>query len=255
MFRFQNFISPIISFAILFFLSGCFAHKFVAKREFDGDQLAWNATLAKAKEFKKAQAADQSVHFVAAHDYFRTGEHVRWFNEFELSAKSASHVFCERQANRLLFNEWEMRCPADSTLRSVVTARPVLGKTVPFIAMKDNEVIADAMLSIPQLLVLDFGDSIALHDSLFWKKSPQKKAVVLLSFEVEDQVREFILKDQGYFKINKRLMNWLNNASSVKLHIYRASSYLISRSDTEDCAIGFFYLEQASTQVEVSKME
>lgn len=254
MLHFRKLVLSIISIGVLLSLSSCFGYKTVAKRTFDAEELAWNATRDMAKAYKKAKAANQWVHFTGVHDYFRTGDHVRWRNDFEISTKISSEETCANQADRLLLSDWEMHWEQDSMCRAVVVARPVLGKTVPFKAKVKGSVVADTVLYFPQLLVLDFGDSITLRDSLLWKKSLQKKAMVLLTFDRGNDVKEFIVKDNGYFKINKRMMKWLEGSRSVKINIYRARSYSIIRNDSENCTIGFFYLERASTEVDVSKM-
>lgn len=242
------------SIVVMLSLSSCLTYKTFTTHFFDGDELAYRMTRKSSTNYNDALEATQAVCLKAEHDYFRTGQHVRWKNDYDFTMDMLHFQHCEAPFDSVEFDHVGIGWKLDSFSKIEVNASNLLGKEVPLKAYFRRQVIIDTTLVFPSRFVLDFGEEVGAGDSLFWNGSSNKKERVLLVLEADSSApKELILKDQGFFKIKKRTMKGFENANYLKVLMYRAKAQRFDANNKWNCSLGVFYLEKATSTVDLKK--
>lgn len=244
----------VLAFVLLLSISGCFSHKSLAKHFLDGDELAYQLSRKSSNAYHKARKTTQAVSLIANHDYFRTGDHVRWKNDYQFSIDTLHFEHCPFPFEKVELGTLDILWKMDSISIAEVNTRHTLGKQVPTKAFAQSAKVVDSSVKLPQRFVLDFGETIRVGDTLFWNGSNHSKDRVLMTIECDGcRTLELIMKDNGQYVINKRLLTFLESADYVTISIYRAKAQRFDVGDKLNRSLGLFYLEKASTTVNVAK--
>lgn len=206
------------------------------------------------RAYNNALKATQAVRLEAEHDYFRTGQHVRWKSAYDLSMDTLNFQHCPAPFDKVEFDYLGIGWKLDSFSKVEVNANLLVGKDVPLKGYHGSELIFDTNFLFPKRFVLDFGDEIGVGDTLFWNGSSNKKDRILLVLEADFcPDRELILKDNGYFQLNKKTMKRYARSDYLTISIYRAKAQRFDVDDKLNRSLGVFYLEKATSTVDLKK--
>jgi hypothetical protein len=235
-------------------LSSCLTYKAFTTHFFDGDELAYRMTRKSTANYKDALEATQAVRLETEHDYFRTGQYVRWKNDYNLSMYTLNFQYCAAPFDKVEFDQVGIGWKLDSSSKVEVNAKDLVGKEVPMKAYCKQQIVIDTIFVFPNRFVLDFGKEVGVGDSLFWNGSSNKNDRVLLLFEADSNAtKELILKDQGFFELKKKTLKGFENANYLNVSIYRAKAQRFDVGDKWNRSLGVFYLEKATSSVDLKK--
>lgn len=184
---------------------------------------------------------------IARHDYFRTGAHVRWKDEY------LANFHCHKDSGNALLQigDLDFHCAE----RQEVNTRNITGKMVHLKLANEDSLLLESQVQLPPRLVLDFGDSIGVGDTIFWNRDVSNpKGKVSIQFAKGESWYAVYAKDKGFLKIKKRMLRQFDGANDIEIDMIRTKNICLGFSGQSDEKLFvIFYAEQAGSVVDVKQ--
>lgn len=234
-------------FGLLTILDSCSSYKNVMKKGWNSEHFEVQSASPQMNVRKGRVYYPYVFTLNARHDYFRTGAHVRWKDEY------VGNFHCYKDSSNALLKigDLDFHCAE----RKEVNTRNITGKMVSIDLANEDSILLKSQVLIPPRFVLNFGDTIGIGDTIFWNRDVSNpKAKVSIQFAKGESWHAVYVKDKGYLKIKKRMLRQFDGANDIAIDMIRTKNIFLGFSgQSDEKPFVIFYSEQAGSVVDLKQ--